>query len=389
MKLTHQLSVFCVFLFSCYACTDNQYRIEGNLRGEVNNKYIYLQYIDTCKTIIDSTLIQDNRFYFKGEATGVRFVNLFLKDIQKNGGREIRISLPFFLEKGDVRISATYDSIQPGMFLFDNFKVSGQESNRVFSEYMGLSTMFDKEDKLIFNIYGDYLQNKEVSKAYFERGIVLTKEIDSLNAQRKNITVGYIEDYRNSDVAALLVTKILSSLSLDEINHLLSILSPNVLQSATGIYMMKQVEPARISAIGARFTDFSLKTPEGEEKKISDYVGKGNYVLLEFWASWCGPCKKEIPHLKEVLHEYGDKKFQIVAISMDTDAEAWKASIKEHEIPWQQLSTLNGFKDEISKTYRVRGIPTCLLIDPQGYIIHRNARGSWLDRWFMSEKLSQ
>lgn len=378
------LGIFaCCVLSGIWGCNHEDFRIEGNLKGEVNGKYVYLQYADTCRTTIDSAIITDNRFVFKGACPATRLATLFLQEKNEATGRMTRLSLPLVLEKGRILVTANYDSIKPGIPLFDHYKLGGTVSNDLFLEYMKLSAMYDKMDRESFDIYGDYLGNREPGQAYFDRGIVLTTQIDSLNAARVKSTISFMRQHADAEVSAYLLTKILSSLSVDEIDQALALFPESIRKSAIGLYVTDQAETMKKSAVGAQFTDFTLQTPDGQQALLSDYIGKGDYVLLEYWASWCGPCKKEIPHLQEVMTQLGDKNFRIVGVSMDTDAAAWQQAIKEHQITWTQLSTLQGFKDELPKVYRVRGIPTCILIDPSGKIISRNARGSWLDRWLI------
>ena len=378
-------AVLVVIMFMCCSCEHNAYKIKGELRGDVNGQYIYLQFADTCRQVLDSAKIENNRFVFEGTASEVRLGNVFLNRKNEATGRISRVNMPLFIEKGEVGLLAHYDSIQPGMVLFDNYNLQGTPSNEMFYKYMKLSAMYDRMDRQLFDIYGDYLSNKEPGRNYFERGLMLTTEMDSLNTQRIRMTMSYIREYADSEVGVVVFTKILSLLSLDEIEAATQFLSGRVKGTAVGVYGMGQVERMKQNAVGSVCADFKLKTPDGIETSLSDYVGRGNYILLEFWASWCGPCKKEIPHIKEVLKAYEKENFQVVGISMDTGNEAWKKAIEEHKVDWVQLSALQGFSGKLPETFRVRGIPTCILLDPQGQIIHRNARGAWLDRFLMTQ----
>src|SRR5699024_299911 len=129
-----------------------------------------------------------------------------------------------------------------------------------------------------------------------------------------------------------------------------------------------------------KFPNLTLKNPEGNTIKLSDYVGKGKYVLLNFWASWCGPCRADIPHLQEVYNLYHPEGFEIISISMDENKDDWLEALDEEQMKWLQISNLKGFEDSVSKLYNFRGIPTDILVGPEGYIITRNMRGSWMDK---------
>ena len=96
----------------------------------------------------------------------------------------------------------------------------------------------------------------------------------------------------------------------------------------------------KATAVGQKFTDFEMQTPEGKTVKLSDYVGKGKVVLVDFWASWCGPCRREMPNLVEAYAKYKNKNFEIVGVSLDQSADAWKEAIKKLNITWPQMSDL-------------------------------------------------
>lgn len=135
----------------------------------------------------------------------------------------------------------------------------------------------------------------------------------------------------------------------------------------------------RRTQIGATFTDFELPDTAGQMHKLSEYVGDGHYVLLDFWATWCGPCMRELPKIKEVYEKYHDKGFDIVGISFDQDGESWRAVIKRKQMNWIHLSDLGGWKSLPVDFYGVRAIPFTMLIDPQGTIIGTGLNGEKLD----------
>lgn len=380
VKISFFLLTLCL---GCTACQKPEWRIDGHLEGDVDGNYVFLQYADTSRTLIDSALISGKTFSLKGKSEGIRLANLSVgKAYTQPKGR---IKLPVFLETGVIRLKANYDSIQSSRRIFDHYRLSGTPSNRIFAEYMENSNRFDREDRQIFAEYGNYLGNKpqDYSRAYFEKGIELTRKMDSMNRERITYTHCFLKNHRNSEAAFYLLTQVLSSLTVSQIDSMRAVFPNPVKQSPIGRVVEQEAELFRNTAEGAMYIDFPLMTPEGEKKNLSDFIGKGNYILLECWASWCGPCKKDIPHVKEVLKKYGPYGFGVLGISMDTQAEAWKKAIREHHITWPQLSNLKGFAGPLTRTYRIRGIPTCILIDPEGRIVMRNARGSWLDRWLI------
>ena len=120
------------------------------------------------------------------------------------------------------------------------------------------------------------------------------------------------------------------------------------------------------------------QTPEGKTVKLSDYVGKGKVVLVDFWASWCGPCRREMPNLVEAYAKYKNKNFEIVGVSLDQSADAWKEAIKKLNITWPQMSDLKYWNCEGAQLYAVSSIPHTVLIDGEGTILARGLHGDEL-----------
>ena len=130
--------------------------------------------------------------------------------------------------------------------------------------------------------------------------------------------------------------------------------------------------------IGQQYTDLEMADPDGKLHKISELVGEGKYVLVDFWASWCSPCRAEMPNVLEAYNIFHDKGFEVIGVSFDNKKEAWVKAIGQLKMPWLQISDLKGWECAAAPIYKIDGIPDNILIDPQGKIIDRGLRGKAL-----------
>ena len=154
---------------------------------------------------------------------------------------------------------------------------------------------------------------------------------------------------------------------------------PAQFQNDAAIVKIKEmVEKQKKTAVGQKFIDFEMQTPDGKSVKLSDYAGKGKVVLVDFWASWCGPCRREMPNLVEAYAKYKGKNFEIVGVSLDQNADSWKEAIKTLKMTWPQMSDLKYWNSEGAQLYAVNSIPHTMLIDGEGTIIARGLHGEEL-----------
>lgn len=146
----------------------------------------------------------------------------------------------------------------------------------------------------------------------------------------------------------------------------------------TNVY--KMIEGEKRKAQGVAFMDFEQPDMDGNMHKLSEYAGKGNYVLVDFWASWCGPCRKEIPNLKKVYDRFHSKGFEIVGVSLDNNKKSWTDAVENMQMTWPQLSDLKAWKNSAAQLYYIKSIPATLLIGPDGKIVASNLRGQELEK---------
>ena len=141
---------------------------------------------------------------------------------------------------------------------------------------------------------------------------------------------------------------------------------------------LKPKDSPKMAFIGQQYTDLEMADPDGKIHKISKLVGEGKYVLVDFWASWCGPCRAEMPNVLEAYNKFHAKGFEVIGVSFDQKKEAWVKAVEQLQMPWLQISDLKGWQCAAAPIYKIDGIPDNILIDPQGKIIDRGLRGKAL-----------
>ena len=176
--------------------------------------------------------------------------------------------------------------------------------------------------------------------------------------------------------AYILYREYATNLTADEIDAKLKLFAPQLSNLIYIKELREIVDAKRKVEIGVLAIDFSEKDPKGNIIKLSDY--KGKYVLLDFWASWCAPCRKENPNLVKTYHQFKDKGFDILAVSLDHSKENWIKAIDKDQLSWKHVSDLKFWDSKAAKLYGIRNIPSNVLIDPSGKIIARNLRGEEL-----------
>lgn len=346
-----------IFLASC----NSDYELKGSFHTADNDgKQVYLlKIIDYEKTpqIIDSSFVNDSRFSFKlKDAKEPALAYIIIKEASP----DMPNLIPFIYENGN--ISMVIDSIS---------HVTGTPLNDNYQTYFDRSLSFGKKihelDSKIESTEDSALRNEYIG------------QINALNKEIVDNTYGYIKENIKNKVGEVLLLSMLPSFNDSQISELLAEASPELKKVVEKFQKQKTKTNPMPSFVGEKYIDISGPNPAGKEIFLSDYIKKNKVVLVDFWASWCGPCRTEMPNVVAAYKKYKSKGFEIVGVSLDMNKNLWTEALNDMNMTWPQMSDLRGWDSKISAVYEVTSIPFTLLIDQNGEIIAEKLRGSELE----------
>ncbi|GAG81538.1 unnamed protein product, partial [marine sediment metagenome] len=184
----------------------------------------------------------------------------------------------------------------------------------------------------------------------------------------------YITEHPASYISPYILRSVSYGMSGVEIEAELKKLDAALNKSGFVVELAERAEILKKVAIGKKFIDFTQNDPDRNPVTLSSLVGE-NYLLIDFWAAWCGPCRSENPNVVAVYNDYKDKGFDMFGVSLDRKKEDWLKAIEDDKLTWTQVSDLNYWNNEVSKAYGINSIPSNLLLDKNGIIIEKNIRG--------------
>ena len=347
------------------ACHQTHYTLCGTVNGLADGDTLLLTTDMTDGVPSDTAIVSDGKFRMEGETDSVCLAMIYSAKRQE-------VNVTFFLDPGNTSITL---SAVPG-----NSRVGGTTLNDRWQQHLDSVMVIGKEiNRIAERIYSNNLPEAEQQKGM--------EQIEQLNNRFGRLVVKTTEKNIDNEFGYFLLTYYPEELIDMKTRSELITKLPAEMQQRPAILQMKQVIATMAkTAEGTTISDFSQPAPDGSELSIMSEIQKNKITVIDFWASWCGPCRQEMPFMIELYNQYKDKGLGIVGISLDQDHDAWVTTTAKLGITWPQMSDLQGWDNAAAKQFNVTSIPHTIVVDQSGKILRRGLRGQQLAS-FIAEQL--
>ena len=362
IKLAAVQSAFILLSGSAFAQHQHKmpFTASGHIKGLADGE-IYLAFGSFSSMRADTAQVTNGNFTFSDSLSEPSYGMLFNHDYT--------VKVDMFLDEGKVSISGNIDSA------YDT-KVSGSALVNEYAAYNQSQQDLRKPVQVVYEkIIAAYNAGDSANMKKYQADFNAAR--DEQGRQAVITQVSFIKNHPGSNASAWELLHYLNNKTLDESKQMYNAFSPEVKASVIGVETNNRIATLSRVNPGNQAPGFAQADENGTPVTLASY--KGKYVLLEFWASWCSPCRAESPNVLQAYKKYKDKGFDVLSVSLDHEKDKWTQAIKKDGLLWKQVSDLNGWKNAVAVLYGINAVPANFLIDPSGRIVAQGLRGEDLN----------
>lgn len=361
MKKSLFILLLAIGLASFNTILDKEYTLTGVVKGLENGKTVTLERQDEVSGIVsvETVKIENEKFVFKGKALEPSIHFIQVQDVQGK--------VAFILENGKINFTIYKDSVAKSI-------IGGTKNNE---DLQNFNTAAMKVQKKMQDFQAANMQKMQEAQANNDEATMnaLMDEFGKMQSEIMTMTATFPEKNPKSFLSVLFLDNMFNQpdVDIEKIKTVYNGLDASLKATKPGKTVKTKIDNFKQVTVGSLAPEFSAPNPDGKVISLKESLGK--VTIIDFWASWCGPCRKENPSVVALYNEYHPKGLNIIGVSLDKDATKWKEAIAKDNLTWNHISNLKFWSDPIAELYHVKTIPATFILDANGKIIARDLRG--------------
>lgn len=337
--------------------TSPKYTLRGDVQGLEKTVYLLMQNEEGEVDTLNKAAIINGRFEMMGSVKEPIAAYLKFEDVKS--------TCPIFLENTDFHLRLNKDSL-------GNYILTGGYLQDVGNQFLHIARMYESELDTLRDAYQDAVKTDNLFGRMHVRALVYIA--DSVYERREDSLVAL---HNNIVSASILARRVVELQRTKRLRAKFDLLGDSARESVPGKLLAMYLEKDKNTTIGMKAPDFTQKTPDGKE--VSLYSVKAKVKIVDFWASWCGPCRAENPHMRKVYEKYHPLGLEIIGVSLDSKKEAWEKAIETDQLEWIHVSDLMGWENSVAKLFGISSVPFTLVLNEKNEIVATNLRGTEID----------